>query len=259
MKFRPCIDIHNGKVKQIVGGSLLDKGNQAVDNFVSEQDAGYYGKLYQKGNLAGGHIIILNPAESEYYDVDVKQAELALKNFPGGLQIGGGMNAENAEFFLNLGATHVIVTSYVFKNGEINFKNLYKLVQTVGKERLVLDLSCRKKDGKYFIVTDRWQKFTNVEMNVETLDQLSSCCDEFLIHAVDVEGKARGVEEGILKLLGEWNKIPITYAGGVADFSDLDKVKTIGKNHVDVTIGSALDIFGGQMKFEEVLEKCSGK
>lgn len=259
MKFRPCIDIHNGKVKQIVGGSLLDKGNQAVDNFVSEQDAGYYGKLYQKGNLAGGHIIILNPAGSEYYDVDVKQAELALKNFPGGLQIGGGMNAENAEFFLNLGATHVIVTSYVFKNGEINFKNLYKLVQTVGKERLVLDLSCRKKDGKYFIVTDRWQKFTNVEMNVETLDQLSSCCDEFLIHAVDVEGKARGVEEGILKLLGEWNKIPITYAGGVADFSDLDKVKTIGKNHVDVTIGSALDIFGGQMKFEEVLEKCSGK
>lgn len=259
MKFRPCIDIHNGKVKQIVGGSLLDKGNQAVDNFVSEQDAGYYGKLYQKGNLAGGHIIILNPAGSEYYDVDVKQAELALKNFPGGLQIGGGMNAENAEFFLNLGATHVIVTSYVFKNGEINFKNLYKLVQTVGKERLVLDLSCRKKDGKYFIVTDRWQKFTNVEMNVETLDQLSSCCDEFLIHAVDVEGKARGVEEGILKLLGEWNKIPITYAGGVAAFSDLDKVKTIGKNHVDVTIGSALDIFGGQMKFEEVLEKCSGK
>ncbi len=259
MKFRPCIDIHNGKVKQIVGGSLLDKGNQAVDNFVSEQDAGYYGKLYQKGNLAGGHIIILNPAGSEYYDVDVKQAELALKNFPGGLQIGGGMNAENAEFFLNLGATHVIVTSYVFKNGEINFKNLYKLVQTVGKERLVLDLSCRKKDGKYFIVTDRWQKFTNVEMNVETLNQLSSCCDEFLIHAVDVEGKARGVEEGILKLLGEWNKIPITYAGGVADFSDLDKVKTIGKNHVDVTIGSALDIFGGQMKFEEVLEKCSGK
>lgn len=259
MKFRPCIDIHNGKVKQIVGGSLLDKGNQAVDNFVSEQDAGYYGKLYQKGNLAGGHIIILNPAGSEYYDVDVKQAELALKNFPGGLQIGGGMNAENAEFFLNLGATHVIVTSYVFKNGEINFKNLYKLVQTVGKERLVLDLSCRKKDGKYFIVTDRWQKFTNVEMNVETLNQLSSCCDEFLIHAVDVEGKARGVEEGILKLLGEWNKIPITYAGGVAAFSDLDKVKTIGKNHVDVTIGSALDIFGGQMKFEEVLEKCSGK
>lgn len=259
MKFRPCIDIHNGKVKQIVGGSLLDKGNQAVDNFVSEQDAGYYGKLYQKGNLAGGHIIILNPAGSEYYDVDVKQAELALKNFPGGLQIGGGMNAENAEFFLNLGATHVIVTSYVFKNGEINFKNLYKLVQTVGKERLVLDLSCRKKDGKYFIVTDRWQKFTSVEMNVETLDQLSSCCDEFLIHAVDVEGKARGVEEGILKLLGEWNKIPITYAGGVAAFSDLDKVKTIGKNHVDVTIGSALDIFGGQMKFEEVLEKCSGK
>lgn len=256
MKFRPCIDIHNGKVKQIVGGSLLDEGNQAIDNYVSEQDASFYGKLYRESNLKGGHIIILNPVGSEYYEEDVRQAQLALQAFHGGLQIGGGITADNAKSFLDKGATHVIVTSYVFKNGEIQMERLHKLVETVGKEHLVLDLSCRKKDGKYYIVTDRWQKFTNVEVTHEILDMLSQYCDEFLIHAVDVEGKASGVELELVKMLGEWKKIPITYAGGVGSYDDLAKLKELGKNHVDVTIGSALDLFGGKLEYKEVLRQC---
>lgn len=256
MRFRPCIDIHNGKVKQIVGGSLLDKGNQAIDNFVSDLDGSYYGKLYQKDGLKGGHIILLNPVGSEFYEADLEQAYLALEAFPGGLQIGGGVTSENAKTFLEHGATHVIVTSYVFKNGEINFDNLNKLVDTVGKEHIVLDLSCRKKGNEYYIVTDRWQKFTNVTISEETLDRMADYCSEFLIHAVDVEGKASGVETDLIKLLAKWKKLPITYAGGVGSFEDLDEIKIHGKNHLDVTIGSALDLFGGTMKYEDVLKKC---
>lgn len=256
MKFRPCIDIHNGKVKQIVGGSLLDQGNQAIDNFVSEQDASFYGALYRENQLQGGHIIILNPVGSEYYEEDVRQAKLALQAFPNGLQIGGGITPDNALEFLHAGATHVIVTSYVFRDGEIQMDRLNKLVETVGKERLVLDLSCRKKGEKYYIVTDRWQKFTNVEVTVETLDKLSTYCDEFLIHAVDVEGKASGVEKQLVEMLGKWSKIPVTYAGGVGGFADLRVIKEQGRDHVDVTIGSALDLFGGKMKFEDVLAEC---
>ena len=233
MKFRPCIDIHNCKVKQIVGGSLLDKGNQAIDNFVSEQDASFYGELYRDSRLKGGHIIILNPVGSEYYEEDVRQAQLALQAFPGGLQIGGGITADNAKSFLDKGATHVIVTSYVFKNGEIQMDRLHKLMEAVGKEHLVLDLSCRKR-----------------------LDMLSEYCDEFLIHAVDVEGKASGVELELVKMLGEWKKIPITYAGGVGSYDDLAKLKELGKGHVDVTIGSALDLFGGKLEYKEVLRQC---
>jgi len=256
VRFRPCIDIHNGKVKQIVGGSLLDKGNQAIDNFVSDLDGSYYGKLYQKDGLKGGHIILLNPVGSEFYEADLEQAYLALEAFPGGLQIGGGVTSENAKTFLEHGATHVIVTSYVFKNGEINFDNLNKLVDTVGKEHIVLDLSCRKKGNEYYIVTDRWQKFTNVTISEETLDRMADYCSEFLIHAVDVEGKASGVETDLIKLLAKWKKLPITYAGGVGSFEDLDEIKIHGKNHLDVTIGSALDLFGGTMKYEDVLKKC---
>lgn len=257
MKFRPCIDIHNGKVKQIVGGSLLDEGDFAQDNFVSEKDGDFYAELYKKAGLVGGHIILLNPAGSEYYEEDVRQACLALKAYPGGLQIGGGMNADNAAFFLEQGATHIIVTSYVFKNGAIHWENLEKIVKVTGKEHLVLDLSCRKKDGRYYIVTDRWQKFTDVILNRETLELLSGYCSEFLIHAVDVEGKASGIEEEIATLLGDWDGIPVTYAGGVGSFDDLRKLKELGRGKVDVTIGSALDLFGGSMAFDQVLSVIS--
>lgn len=254
MKFRPCIDIHNGKVKQIVGGSLLDEGDFAQDNFVSEKDGDFYANLYKKAGLTGGHIILLNPAGSEYYKEDVHQACLALQAYPGGLQIGGGMNVENASYFLEQGASHIIVTSYVFKNGAINWDNLRAIVAVTGKEHLVLDLSCRKRDGQYYIVTDRWQKFTDVVLNKETLDMLSEYCSEFLIHAVDVEGKAKGIEEEIAALLGGWDGIPVTYAGGVGSFEDLRKLKELGHDKVDVTIGSALDLFGGNMAFDHVLK-----
>lgn len=262
MKFRPCIDIHNGKVKQIVGGSLKDTDNCAVENYVSEQDGAFYADLYRKSNLKGGHIILLNPVGSEYYEADCAQAVKALNAYPGGLQVGGGIYDENASYFLDKGASHVIVTSFVFQNGKIQYENLKKLVEKIGKEKLVLDLSCRKKkDGEleskeYYIVTNRWQNYTDVVLTEETLDQLSRYCDEFLVHAVDVEGKASGIESELVELLGNWNGIPITYAGGVGSFRDLQELRIKGKNRLDVTIGSALDLFGGNMEYEKVLKEC---
>ena len=253
MEFRPCIDIHNGKVKQIVGGSLLDEGNQAKENFVAEQDAAFFAELYRKSGLSGGHIILLNPVESEYYEKTKEQAVLALKAYPKGFQIGGGITAENAKEFLELGASHVIVTSYVFKNGKINYDNLKKLEAAVGREHLVLDLSCRKKEEGYYIVTDRWQKFTQERVCEQLLDDLSGYAAEFLIHAVDVEGKAQGIEEQLVRMLAKSDILPVTYAGGVHNFEDLCQLKEIGKNRVNVTIGSALDLFGGNMKLQEVL------
>ena len=256
MKFRPCIDIHKGKVKQIVGGSLKDQGDQAAENFVAEQDAAWYAFLYKEKKLSGGHVILLNPASSPYYETTKAQAMKALAAWPGGLQIGGGIHDENAEEFLRAGASQVIVTSFVFKDGQFKEEKLNRLVHAVGKEQLVLDLSCRKKDDAYYIVTDRWQKFTDVRLTPAILDELSGSCAEFLIHAVDVEGKASGIEKELAEMLGSWGKIPVTYAGGVGSFDDLRDLKKLGQNHLDVTIGSALDLFGGQMKFEEVLAYC---
>lgn len=257
MKFRPCIDIHNGAVKQIVGGSLRDDLAFAKENFVSKLNADFYAEMYKKSNITGGHIILLNPAGSAYYDADVEQAKLALSAYPGGLQVGGGINPANAEAFLDMGASHVIVTSYVFKDGEINYENLRRMRETAGKYRLVLDISCRKKDDVYYIVTDRWQKFTNVKVCKETLELLAEYCDEYLIHAVDVEGKASGIEEDVAAMLGQWGKCPMTYAGGVGSFSDLSRLKELGRDKLDVTIGSALDIFGGDMAYEDVISFCN--
>lgn len=253
MKFRPCIDIHNGKVKQIVGGSLADQGNQAEENFVSEQDASFYAKYYKKKGIQGGHIILLNPPSSEYFQATREQAQKALLAYPGGLQIGGGITDENAIEYIEKGASHVIVTSFVFKDGKINWDNLEKLVKAVGKERVVLDLSCRKREGEYYIVTDRWQKFTEEVLNVGTLERLGQYCDEFLVHAVDVEGKASGVEKELAQMLGNYGKIPVTYAGGIGSYEDIETLKKLGKNKLDITIGSALDLFGGTLEFEKVL------
>lgn len=254
MRFRPCIDIHNGKVKQIVGGSLMDKDNYARDNFVSEKDGAYYAGLYRDAGLYGGHIILLNKAGSVFYGEDVRQACLALCAYPGGLQIGGGMTDENAAFFLEKGASHIIVTSYVFRDGQIDYENLQRIATVTGREHLVLDLSCRKRGSDYYIVTDRWQRFTDVKLTEATLSGLAKYCDEFLIHAVDVEGKASGIEKDIVSLLGGWEGIPVTYAGGVGSFEDLRQLKELGRGKVDVTIGSALDLFGGSMALEEVLK-----
>ncbi len=252
MRFRPCIDIHNGKVKQIVGSSLKDEGDVAKDNFVSSKDAAFYARMYREQGFSGGHIILLNPVDSPYYEGTKRQAIEALKGAPGTLQIGGGITADNAMEFLDAGATHVIVTSYVFKNGRINYTNLKKLVKAVGKERIVLDLSCKAAEDGYYIVTDRWQKMTAVKLSEEVLDELSQYCDEFLVHAADVEGKQNGIEENVARILGDWGKSPITYAGGVKDISDIEKLRKIGKGRIDVTVGSALDIFGGPLKLEDV-------
>lgn len=267
MQFRPCIDIHNGKVKQIVGSSLKDLGNQAQENFVSEQDAAFYANMYKEDNVKGGHIILLNASDSEYFESTKEQALLALHTYPKGLQVGGGITAENASFYIENGASHVIVTSYVFKDGQINYDNLRKLVKSVGKNRIVLDLSCRyiekkdkligidsEKESGYYVVTDRWQKVTNEKMTHEFLDELSEYCDEFLIHAIDVEGKQNGVELDLIKLLGSWGKIPMTYAGGIHTFDDIELVKKWGKGKINVTIGSALDLFGGTLKYKDVLK-----
>lgn len=256
MEFRPCIDIHNGKVKQIVGGSLQDVGNQAEENFVSNQDAAFFSKLYKKADLRGGHIILLNGADSEFYEKTREQAMMALCAYPGGMQVGGGITPENAADFLKAGASHVIVTSYVFREGKILFDRLEKMKEAVGKEHLVLDLSCKGTLQGYTVVTDRWQKLTSVVLDERLLDRLSDSCDEFLVHAVDVEGKAEGIEEELAGMLGGWGKKPITYAGGVHSYDDLELLKKLGAGRINVTIGSALDLFGGKMKWDRVLEIC---
>ncbi|MDD2959181.1 MAG: phosphoribosylformimino-5-aminoimidazole carboxamide ribotide isomerase [Lachnospiraceae bacterium] len=256
MRFRPCIDIHNGKVKQIVGSSLTDQNNQARENFVSERDSGFYADFYRKDGLVGGHIILLNPKTSPYYEATREQALLALRTDPGHLQIGGGIRPENAAEFLQAGASHVIVTSYVFQNGQINYENLERMKAETGREHLVLDLSCRKKEENYYIMTDRWQKFTQSVLNRKVLEELASYCDEFLVHAVDAEGKAAGIEKELALLLGGWDGCPITYAGGVGSFSDLEELYRLGRGRLDVTIGSALDLFGGNMPYRKVLEFC---
>jgi len=248
MKFRPCIDLHNGKVKQIVGGSLAD-GTEPETNFVSEKPPAWYAELYKSDGLTGGHVIKLGQGNDE-------AAHEALAAWPGGLQVGGGITADNAVQWLEAGAAQVIVTSTIFQNGQIDADRLSQLVAETGRERLVLDLSCRKKDGRYFIVTDRWQTFTETVVDAESLRQLSDSCCEFLVHGVDVEGKQQGMDEALIELLAGHSPIPCVYAGGVRSFDDLEKLNTVGGGEIDVTVGSALDLFGGTMPYRDVVEYC---
>lgn len=254
MEFRPCIDIHNGKVKQIVGSSLVDKGDYAKENFVSQKGGDYYANIYKKYGLKGGHVILLNSRDSQYYEATKAQAISALNAYPGGLMVGGGINAENAADFLKEGASHVIVTSYVFKDGIIDMDNLKKLVDAVGSNKIVLDLSCRKRNDKYYIVTDRWQKYTDVVFDKNIFDTLSEYCDEFLVHAVDSEGKSAGIDEKVLAVLAEINHT-ITYAGGISSYDDINLLSKLGKGRVHFTVGSKLDLFGGNLTVEEII-KC---
>jgi phosphoribosylformimino-5-aminoimidazole carboxamide ribotide isomerase len=248
MKFRPCIDLHNGAVKQIVGSTLSDEDPAGLKtNFTADQPSSWYAGLYRDDNLTGGHIIMLGPGNEQ-------AASEALATWPGGLQIGGGINPENARLWLDKGASHVIVTSCVFKAGKVDRDSLARLVRTVGKERLVLDLSCRKRGDVYYIVTDRWQKFTDVIISPESLAEFGRSCDEFLIHAADVEGKCEGVETALLEKLSAWVDCPTTYAGGVRNLADLELVDRLGRGRLDVTVGSALDIFGGSgVTYREVV------
>ena len=248
MRFRPCIDLRKGHVVQIVGGSLQDKGDDGlVTNFQTERSPAEYARMYKQHGLTGGHVISLGPGNDE-------AALSALRAFPGGLHMGGGITPENAMDFLDAGASHVIVTSYVFSGGRLDTNRLQSLVKAVGKERLVLDLSCRRRASTFWIVTDRWQNFTDVPVNPETLSRLADFCDEFLVHGVDVEGKMQGVLSDLVQILGKHSPIPVTYAGGAKALSDLDRVKELGQGRVDLTIGSALDIFGGNIPFEEVVQ-----
>ncbi|MCP3888708.1 MAG: phosphoribosylformimino-5-aminoimidazole carboxamide ribotide isomerase [Desulfobulbaceae bacterium] len=250
MKFRPCIDLHDGLVKQIVGSSLSDDRRSSVEvNFVAEKTPAWFAELYRTDKLVGGHIIKLGPGN----DAAAKEA---LAAWPGGMQIGGAIDAQNAELWLECGASHIIVTSYVFKDGKVDMGRLQKLVRTVGKEKIVLDLSCRKKEDDYFIVTDRWQKFTDVSITEKILAELSGYCDEFLIHAADVEGKCSGIEMDLVEKLGNWTPLPTTYAGGIRDFEDLSLIQQQGQGRLDFTVGSALDIFGGTMSYDDTVRYC---
>ena len=239
MKFRPCIDLHHGRVKQIVGSTLSDQHQESLTtNFASDQPASHYAAMYKADGLYGGHVIMLGPGNEG-------AAAGALQAFPQGLQVGGGITPDNAAHWLDQGASAVIVTSAVFKDGVVHEDRLAEMVRSVGREHLVLDLSCRKRGDDYYIVTDRWQRFTEVTISQESLEYFANHCAEFLIHAVDVEGKCAGIEEELTALLGCWSPIPTTYAGGVKNLGDLYRVKELGQNRLDATIGSALDIFGG--------------
>lgn len=248
MRFRPCIDLHNGKVKQIVGSTLAD-GKEPETNFQTEKPARWYADLYRQDTLPGGHIIQLGPGNA-------RAAKSALAAWPGGLQIGGGVNGDNAMAWIDAGAAAVIVTSWVFHDGLVDRKRLEQLVARVGRDRLVLDLSCRRKGNDYYIVTDRWQTFTREKVSIDLLDTLSGAAHEFLIHAVDVEGKCLGIEKPLVELLGSWGKIPVTYAGGIHTLEDILFIAEIGKGRLDFTVGSALDIFGGtQLAYKEIAGK----
>jgi phosphoribosylformimino-5-aminoimidazole carboxamide ribotide isomerase len=245
--FRPCIDLHEGKVKQIVGGTIGEP-SALCTNFVSDRSAAWFAELYRRDGLAGGHVIMLGPGNET-------EARAALAAFPGGLHIGGGVNAQNARGWLDAGASHVIVTSWVFREGRVDWERLGELVKTAGKNQLVLDLSCRRRGENYFVVTDLWQKFTEVAITPETLRKLAGSCAEFLVHAVDVEGLCRGIDRELVEKLGQWAPIPTTYAGGANSLADLEEVTRLGQGKIDLTIGSALDIFGGTgVRYDDVVK-----
>ena len=258
VRFRPCIDIHDGKVKQIVGSTLRDgaapgdaSSETPATNFETEIPSAAYAEMYKRDGIYGGHAILLSKDEAT-----MRAAKEATAAFPGGLQVGGGVNPSNAGEFLDAGASHVIVTSYVFRDGALDERALDEMVRAVGADKLVLDLSCRLdgEDGVYKVVTDRWQKWTDLAVNAATMERLSKCCDEFLVHGVDVEGMKLGIDLKLVELLGAACPIPVTYAGGAKNLDDLERVRKLGKGRVALTIGSALDIFGGETSYAKAAE-----
>ena len=245
--FRPCIDLRAGKVVQIVGGTLNDQDTGVRTHFVSDKPPAWYAELYRRDELTGGHVIALGPNNES-------AAREALGAWPGGLQFGGGVTCDNARTWLDAGASKVIVTSWVFREGRLDSERLQRLVTAVGRDRLVLDLSCRRREQRYYVVTDRWQKFTDLIVGPETLGQLAKSCSEFLIHAADVEGLCGGMETELLRGLVQWSSLPTTYAGGARCLADLETVEVLSNGRIDLTIGSALDIFGGcGVKYADVL------
>ena len=252
MRFRPCIDLHDGRVKQIVGGSLSDDDDNTLEtNFATDRSPAWFAGRYRDDGLTGGHIIQLGPGNGA-------AAESALAAWPGGMQIGGGVNVDNAQKWLDAGAAAVIVTSWVFHDGRIDMERLHRLVDRIGAERLVLDLSCRKRGDDYLVVTDRWQAFTRETVTLDLLERLSEYCCEYLIHAVDVEGRCRGIERPLVEKLGRWQGLPVTYAGGIHTLEDIGAIETLGRGRIDFTVGSALDIFGGSaLAYDDLARRFS--
>jgi phosphoribosylformimino-5-aminoimidazole carboxamide ribotide isomerase len=239
--FRPCIDLRGGRVVQIVGATLTDDPAAAASeqiNFVSDRDPASYAAMYRADHLRGGHVIMLGPGNE-------RAAMEALAAWPGGMQVGGGINSANAEVWLSAGASHVIVTSSLFDGPNFVPDRLAALTDAVGADNVVIDLSCRWRDDAYWVVTDRWQTFTSLRVDEQTLNDLAGSCAEFLVHGVDVEGRAEGIDLRLVELLAESSVIPCTYAGGARSIEDLQLVHDAGQGQVDLTIGSALDIFGG--------------
>lgn len=245
MRFRPCIDIHEGVVKQIVGSTLTETG--ADTNFQSIKPPSFFAEIFRRHFKPGGHVVMLGSGNEN-------AALEALSSWPGGFQIGGGINPDNALRYLNAGASHVIVTSYVFSDGKINWENLKSIREVCLKERLVLDLSCTKKGEEYYILTDRWSRITKEHLSKELFQLLADYCSEFLVHAADCEGKRQGIDKGLVSLLGEIEDLPVTYAGGISSFEDIEDVYRHGKAGVDYTAGSALDIFGGDISLLDIKE-----
>ena len=238
MRFRPCIDLHDGKVKQIVGSTLGEEPSSLRTNFSSPHPPSFYAEMYRRDQLRGGHVVMLGPGNEA-------AAMEALAAWPGGLQLGGGITAANAQHWLERGASHVIVTSWIFHDGQVDMERLEELALLVGKNRLVLDLSCRWRENGYYVVTERWQRFTDLRLAGAALARLAAYCDEFLVHAVDVEGTCTGLDERLLRLLADESPLPTTYAGGIAGMADVELVERVGAGRIDASVGSALDIFGG--------------
>ena len=246
-KFRPCIDLHQGKVKQIVGGTLRDDGPGPRENFVASAGAGEFAAKFRDAGLTGGHVIKLGPGN----DVAAREA---LAAWPGGMQIGGGIHADNAREWLEAGASQVIVTSWLFEGAEFSEERLRRLVGETGAERLVIDLSCRRTAHGWTVAMDRWQTLTDLDVTPAVLDRLAPSCAEFLIHAADVEGLCRGIDADLVAMLGAWGGCPITYAGGAATMADVEKVQELSGGKVDLTVGSALDLFGGTgIRYDELV------
>lgn len=235
--FRPCIDLHEGRVKQIVGGTLSDDGAPR-ENFVAEQPASWFAELYARDALRGGHVIQLGAGNED-------AARAALAAAPGSLQLGGGVKPENARGWLAAGASQVIVTSYLFEGDQFSEARLDELLQAVRPEELVIDLSCRRARDGWYVATNRWQTVTDTRLEPALLERLARGCSEFLIHAADVEGLCRGIDEELVSFLGGSSPIPCTYAGGARSLEDLELVERLSSGRVDLTIGSALDLFGG--------------
>ena len=239
MRFRPCIDLHRGRVKQIVGSSLRDDASGLVTNFVATESPAYYANLYYADGLSGAHVILLGPGNET-------AAREALSACPGFLQLGGGVTPENAQTWLAAGAAQVIVTSYLFVDGKFMPDRLARLSRAVPREKLVLDLSCRPmEDGSYAVCCDRWSHTTQLRLSRQTFAMLGEACSEFLIHAVAVEGKQSGIDEVLVRQLAEWCELPVTYAGGIHTMADIQTIGRVGGGRIDFTVGSALDLFGG--------------